>query len=149
MLWRGRNVLGSKGKKGAAIVEFAIVVPLLILLAFGAIEFGVLLYDKAMITNASREGARAGVVFNRLTAAQINTVVQQYAGNNLITFGNPAAVTVTLNPAAPENLNPGQLLTVTVSYNFTFLITPSFTRIFGVNLANGINLTATTVMRAE
>ena len=33
------------------------------MLLFGIIEFGIMLYDKVMITNASREGAQAGIVF--------------------------------------------------------------------------------------
>lgn len=140
--------MNRKGKKGAALVEFAIVVPLLLLLVFGMIEFGVLLYDKAMITNASREGARAGVVFQRHTAAEITAVVQNYAGSNLITFGQPAAVTVTFDPD-PGALTSGQPFTVTVGYNFTFLVTPSLSRYFAGDMAEGINLTATTVMRAE
>jgi Flp pilus assembly protein TadG len=48
--------------RGASAVEFAIILPILILLVFGIIEFSLALYDKAMITNASREGARAGIV---------------------------------------------------------------------------------------
>ena len=52
-----------KNQTGASAVEFAIVLPILVLLVFGIIEFSVALYDKAMITNASREGARAAIVF--------------------------------------------------------------------------------------
>ena len=65
-------------QKGAAAVEFAIVLPLLLMLLFGIIEFSVILYDKAMITNASREGTRAGIVSRwptKLTEAEIKTVV--------------------------------------------------------------------------
>ena len=51
-----------KSENGASAVEFALVMPLLFVLIFGIIEFGIFLYDKAVITNASREGARAGVV---------------------------------------------------------------------------------------
>jgi len=51
-----------RGHKGAAAVEFALVLLPLIILVFGAIEFGVLLYNQQVITNASREGARAGIV---------------------------------------------------------------------------------------
>ena len=45
-------------------MEFAIIAPLLFIILFGIIEFGILIYNKAMITNASREGARAGIVFS-------------------------------------------------------------------------------------
>ena len=54
----------TKNQKGAAIVEFAIVLPLILMFLFGILEFGLLMYNKAMITNASREGARLGIVYD-------------------------------------------------------------------------------------
>ena len=53
-----------RDEQGGSLVEFAIVMPLLFVILFGIIDFGILLYDKAMITNASREGASAGIVFD-------------------------------------------------------------------------------------
>lgn len=47
---------------GVALIEMAFVGPLLILLVLGVLVFGVALYDQSVITNASREGARKGVV---------------------------------------------------------------------------------------
>ena len=47
----------SSSQKGASLVEFALVLPLLMLILLGMIEFGLLLYNKQVITNASREGA--------------------------------------------------------------------------------------------
>lgn len=44
--------------RGMQLVEFALVLPLLLLLLLGIIEFGFVLYNQAAITNASREGAR-------------------------------------------------------------------------------------------
>ena len=80
-----------KLQTGSNIVEFALILPLLLVLVFGIIDFGLALFDKAVLTNASREGARAGMVFKvpRLTDAEIEAVVQTYAGNHLITFGTP------------------------------------------------------------
>ena len=72
-----------KSQSGASAVEFAIVLPILVLLVFGIIEFSVAFYDKAMITNASREGARAGaragtggVADQRVS--QVQQIVQAY-----------------------------------------------------------------------
>ena len=48
-------------QRGAAAVEFAIVLPILLLLFAGVTEFGIMYYNKQVLTNASREGARAGV----------------------------------------------------------------------------------------
>ena len=50
-------------QKGAAMVEFALIlIPLLMLITFGIIEFGMFMYNQQVLTNASREGARAGIV---------------------------------------------------------------------------------------
>ena len=53
-----------RNEKGGSLVEFAIITPLLFVILFGIFESGLLLYNKAVITNASREGARAGIVFD-------------------------------------------------------------------------------------
>lgn len=136
--------LKSKRQSGASAVEFAIVLPILILLVFGIIEFSVALYDKAMITNASREGARAGIVFSipSVTDEEIITVVNTYLGNNLITFGSPVTANTTVTRMG---FNPGDELKVTVNYTYTFLIIPSFV----TSLSGGINMVAETVMRME
>lgn len=48
--------------RGAAAVEFALVVPMLLLLVFGIIDFGRMLNVKITLTQAAREGARAAAV---------------------------------------------------------------------------------------
>ena len=50
-----------KDQRGAAVVEFAIVLPLLVLMVIGICEFGLLWYNSQVIINASREGARAAI----------------------------------------------------------------------------------------
>ncbi|NIS71312.1 MAG: pilus assembly protein [Proteobacteria bacterium] len=135
-----------KSQNGAAAVEFAIVLPLLILLVFGIIEFSVALYDKAMITNASREGARAGIVFSDMDAAQreaeIIRVVNNYCRDYLITFGASTDVTIA---TAGVGGSSGEPLTVRVTYLYDFLVLPNFVS----DLTGGINLVAQTVMRME
>ena len=89
-------------QNGAAMVEFAIVLPLLLILVFGVIEFGVMFYNKAVITNASREGARAGIT--GLTNSQIETIVKDYCNTNLINLGNVSEND--LNPMRPDPDDP-------------------------------------------
>jgi hypothetical protein len=48
------------GERGAALVEAAIITPLLLLLIFGVIEFGFLFKDALTLANATRSGARVG-----------------------------------------------------------------------------------------
>jgi Flp pilus assembly protein TadG len=62
--WRRclRSRVGSRGERGAALVEFAIVLPLLALVLFGIIEFGIAYNDYISVRNGSREGTRLAVV---------------------------------------------------------------------------------------
>jgi hypothetical protein len=70
---------------GAAAVELAIVLPFLLVLVFGMIEFGVMFYDKAVLTNASREASRAGIT--GLAAPDIEQIAKDYCNINLSNFG--------------------------------------------------------------
>jgi hypothetical protein len=51
-----------KTEKGTAVVEFAVILPLLITLFAGIVEFGLLYFNKQILATASREGARIGIV---------------------------------------------------------------------------------------
>ena len=130
-------------ERGAAAVEFALILPVLVLILFGIIEFGLLLYDQQVITNASREGARAGIVqaATRPNATAITSVVTGYTGNYLITFaGGTVNPSVTLPMGACASF--GTSLEVSVTYQYTFLVLK--------NLGfTGPLLTANTTMRCE
>ena len=73
---RQSRKLGRLLQCGVAAVEFALILPLLLALLFGMAEVSLLLYDQAVITNASREGARAGIVLKtpKLTTTEIEQV---------------------------------------------------------------------------
>lgn len=132
-------------RKGTAAVEFAIILPLLVVLVFGIIEFSLLLYDKHVITNASREGARYGIVFRdteRVPDAEITQKVNEYCSNYLVTFGAVNSPTTTITRSGSS---PGDSLTVTVSFNYDFLVLPNFIQ----TLAGVKTLNAVTVMRME
>lgn len=130
------------GQKGTATVEFGLLLPVLVLIVSGIIEFGLALYDKAVITNASREGARAGIVLRvpSVTPTEITARVTQYTGTALLSLGAPGAVTVDF----PVQANPAHLA-VRVNYTFRGLALG--------NLLSAINeplvLTSTTVMVRE
>lgn len=135
-----------KSEKGASAVEFAIVLPVLVLLIAGIMEFSILLYDQAVITNASREGARAGIVHsepNPLSDAELEAIVNNYCAGHLITFGAAPGATTSVSRAGSGS--PGDPLTVSVNYHYNFLVIPNFLS----NLAGGIELTGQTVMRME
>lgn len=134
-----------KDQNGAALVEFAIVLPLLLTLIFGMIEFSIMLYDKAMITNASREGARSGIVYSfptPITTAEMNQKVTDYLQNNLISLGGASTWSTSISGVCTGSGIP---LTVTVTYPYNFLVLPGFIQ----TLTPITTLSAQTTMRCE
>lgn len=130
---------------GAAAVEFALIFPLLMFIVFGVIEFGTALYDKAVITNASREAARAGVILRTptLTATQIKQVATSYCQNKLVTYG--AASTCTYPGTVTACATTGNPLTVQVSYTFNGLLLGALIRPF----TGPLTISASTTMLCE
>ena len=92
-------------ERGAAAVEFALVLPLLLAILFGIVDFGRAYFADLTVTHAAREGARALAVGNDATAAATSAA---------------AALTVGVTPST---CTPGDAGSVTVSHDFTF-VTP-------------------------
>ena len=122
--------LGSQN--GAAMVEFALILVPLLILTFGLIEFGLLMYNQQVITNAAREGARYGIVMtdgkpaNIITTDKIEKVVTDYAATHLVTFNGAVD---DLKPTADRECGPGtfgSFLTVSVTYDYNYLIINNF-----------------------
>lgn len=140
-----------KKQKGVAAVEFALVAPILFMILFGIVELGIGLYDKAVITNAAREGARAGIVLSspKPTATDIQNVVQNYTNSYLITFAssNPKVDVKEPNSQTSGGVGGGfgVPLTVQVSYLYTgLLLGPMLSALTGP-----ITLSSTTTMNNE
>ena len=143
-----------RNEKGGSLVEFAIILPILLIIIFGIIEFGILLFDKAMITNASREGARAGIVFNfdpsgptRISDGEITSIVRAYCEQHVVSLGGGSGLQI---PAPVRTgSQEGASLTVTVNYQYRFLVLSNLMALFGDDIASPLNLRAVTVMRLE
>lgn len=124
-----------KNKKGQAMVEFAIILPILLLLIMGIIEFSLMLNSYLTIQNASREGARYGIT-GASDSDITNLVISDCSGLQ--------STDITVNPTPSGTRNSGDTLVVNVSYNY-HMITPIISNIFG----NIIVLKAQTSMRME
>jgi hypothetical protein len=117
-------------------VETAIIIMLLLTFIFGIIEFGLLLFDKQVLTNASREGARAGIVVglgrSGGTSAEYRTwsenMAYNYCASHLITFGSGNLAILTNYNDLDGNGNPsrGDDLIVSISYNYDWLFLSAF-----------------------
>ena len=141
-----------KDRKGASAVEFALVLPLLLLIVFGIVEWGLYLFNKHIITNASRTGARLGIIqrIPRVSPDEIEQAVRNYSGARLVTFATPKPDDLKINepPDPPLAICTkfGDDLEVIVKYNYTFLLLPSLT--LG-RVSPSMTITARTSMKCD
>jgi len=128
-----RNI---RSERGAAILEAALAVPLLLLVGVGAVEFGRAYRTSRVLTNAAREGARVAALPNRATA--VDAKVRQY----LQTDGLISDATVGVNINGSE---------VTVSYPFQFVVLQPVAQLLvsGSMVDSPITVTATSVGQNE
>lgn len=125
-----------KGKKGQALVEMALILPLLLLLFMGIFEFGRIFGAQLLISNLAREGARYGVVGHN--DIEINNIILErhaWLDQNLIN--------VTIVPVFEERVR-GSSLEVEIDYPL-ILMTPIIADI----LPNPLPLSANCLMRVE
>jgi Flp pilus assembly protein TadG len=136
----------QRDEGGVAALEFVLMLPFLLMVLFGIIDVSMILTDKAIITNASREAARAGVMLRtgntQWNSAQVQAVALKYTQNNLVTGGTPTAASAVASYGPQTSGSP---LTVTVSYTYQGLVLGS---IFSAIVAP-VTITAVSVMNYE
>jgi Flp pilus assembly protein TadG len=141
----------NSSQRGGALLEFAIIAPLLLIILFGIVEFGLILYNKALLTNASREGARYGIVSSNSTASIPDVVINYCKGQNgsykLITFGTQTNPSVLVSSSADETTPDNPNLEVEVTWPYGFLAFPVLSGLGVVN--DGLMLSGRTVMKYE
>jgi Flp pilus assembly protein TadG len=125
-----------KNQKGQSLVEFAILLPVLLLLLMGVLEFGVMLNSYLTIHNSAREGARLGIVAG--TNIEIKELIINTSPNL-----DPKKLAVNITPSEGSR-KAGGTLTVEVIYNYRVTI-PIMSNI----LNNVVILKAQTSMRIE
>lgn len=130
---RSRGVAGRR-RRGAAVVEFAVVVPIFFLMVFGMIEFGRMVMVHQMLAGAAREGARQAIV-NGATAGDVEQTVRNYLTSTSVD-GQEASVSVTPDPATA---NTGEAVTVQTGIEFekvSWLPAPFFLQDLTLNAAS-------------
>jgi len=127
-----------RNRRGATVVEFAVVSPLLFLLILAMFEFGRLMMVEQILTNAAREGARRGIL-EQTTAEDVHTIVTNYLTNTSI-----SGATVAVSPSDFRQVGFGDPVTVTVSVPFD-----QVTWLPGAWFLGGTNLWAESSMRGE
>ncbi len=97
--------------RGIAIIETAIILPLVLLLTMGLLEYGWMFVKIQQITNAARQGARVGARADVTNAEVQAAVLGVMTSANLETSGYQLVI----GPADITVLEPGQMLTVTIT----------------------------------
>jgi Flp pilus assembly protein TadG len=145
MNWR-RPAAGQPRDRGAAAVEFALLLPVLILLLFGIVEFGRALNAQITITQAAREGARLASLGTALATVQTKTMAAA-TGLTII----QANVTEPNGACAAGAGATGGFVIVKVAYTYTFIAqVGAIGKMYGPNsIGSTLSLTAQGYMPCE
>jgi Flp pilus assembly protein TadG len=96
------------GERGQGVVEFALLVPILLLIAVGALDFGRAFFGYTVVANAAREGAICASLGSLCPTGAAGAAAAEIGGTL------PGAITTTVTGGG----TPGSSITVTVQYDF-------------------------------
>jgi hypothetical protein len=142
-----KTCTSCRKRRGAVVVEFAVVAPLFFLLVFGMIEFGRMIMVQQVLTNASREGARRAVLDGATALGVKQAVIDNMDDANIAIDEN----NVDISPSDPAAAAYGSAISVTVHVPFSEVswLPPSMMQFFLPAGKTDVTLSAATVMRRE
>ena len=131
---------------GVVAVEFALIVPIFLLIVAGIVEFAVMLYNQQIITNASREGARAGIIMvaPKPSDTALKDSIQEYVVKPYLADAGLDTASATVITTV-EGQDFGDDITVQVQYLYDFL----FFRTLKIVDVGPFRLNAITTMKHE
>ena len=136
------------GAKGQALVEFAVVVPLLMLLILGLFEFGRIYNAKLVVTQAVREGARRAVVMTGATQAAKEAAAKTQAVTSTQAYASSVGVALTVNTPTLVTVTGDTNKAIVVSaYYDVPLVIPTLGTILGTG--PNVRVMSTAEMRME
>jgi Flp pilus assembly protein TadG len=114
MLYHRKSTTAGRSRRGNAVLEAALVVPILLSLTFGAVEYGYFFFVKNSFQGAAREGCRAAIVQTAVNSDVTKAVAASLkaAGLNSSTLTLDAKYTLTLTPSDVSAVTSGNSVTV-------------------------------------
>ena len=135
---------------GAALMEAAFVLPLLLFVSVAIIEFGRAFQTWQIVTNAAREGARVAVLPG-MTDDAIRTRVQDYMNMGI---SSPGSATITIDRTTTVSIGGAATASaskVQVDYPFTFIVLQPLGELLvrGSTVGNAFTMRSAAIMRNE
>ncbi|MEE1137978.1 MAG: TadE/TadG family type IV pilus assembly protein [Acutalibacteraceae bacterium] len=131
----------GKGEDGQAMVEFALILPIFLLILCGIIDFGWLFYNQLSLNNACREGARYAVV-NTAEGNGTQAIINHIENATTTVFANDG-VRIDVEYTTPSDPTAGDV-TVSMEADISF-----FTPVLSTVLGSERTITSTVVMKVE
>ena len=140
----------TNGERGAALLEVALTLPLLLLVATGIFEFGRAYQTWQILTNAAREGARVAVLPGMDDNAVEERVVE-YMNSGLLPRADDADIIIDRDAEVDIGAGTASASRVQVDYPFTFMVLQGIASLVVEGSTTGAPLTMTTsaTMRNE
>jgi Flp pilus assembly protein TadG len=129
------------GQRGAALVETALVLPLILLVSVSIFEFGRAFQTWQVLTNAAREGARIAILPGTVDS-DVTARVQQYVTGGQLT--GTATVAIDHNQTISIGTGTATASKVTVNYPFSFMVLSPVAKLLVSNSALGADFTMST-----
>ena len=136
-----------RNQRGAALIETAITLPLVLLVSVSIFEFGRAYQTWQVLTNAAREGARVSILADQ-TDTQVTSAVRNYMSSGRLPNAASAPVVVERNVAFGGNTASR----ITINYPFNFMVLSPVARLVQrtSSLGSGaLTMSAVAMMRNE
>jgi Flp pilus assembly protein TadG len=126
-----------RDERGQALVEFAVVLPILLVLLLGIIQTGIYLFTISDVNQAARTGGR--MLTTLRNDANAETEVEAKVAGSVSQEIDPTRLSYSFSPALPSGgWTPGTVVTMTVTY-------PASLSVMGINVNSGPNVDTETV----
>lgn len=136
-----------RNQRGAALIETAITIPIVLLICVAIFEFGRAYQTWQVLTNAAREGARVSVIVSN-TDTQVTDIVRAYLTSGRLTGADTAQIRIDRN----VQIGPKTASQITIDYPFDFIVLNPVARLVVRNSNTGasrLTMQAVAVMRNE
>jgi Flp pilus assembly protein TadG len=139
-----------RSQRGTALIETALILPILLLICVGIFEFGRAYQTWEVLTNAAREGARV-VILPSAGPSEAEARVRDYLKAGGLAYGASVGVSVTPASVSMGDAGSASGWKVTVTYPFSFMVLQPVAQLVvsGTMTGSPISIVATATMREE